>query len=236
MLRPAAIGNGEEWTMAKPKVSTRCPAGRDDGRNVKTVEVSSRYGGTLVRFAEDEGSLVVDLYRADDSVVVLLPTLPDIPWVQCPTVKGAEIGHGRVAGVVDVTFTDDGKAFVRTDAHINDAKPAVTYGGTDYLIALHMERQSDGTWQQERDHSRFAISKRTRVDQAPGVRATTAILFAAAALLRREWTPELNRRAAYARAAQRANHALTNYREAKQAAEDTMMRLGALRRVMRDNR
>lgn len=67
--------------MAKPKVKTNCPANVLDGPNDRTVEFSDGKGnGGLINFSVDnDGTLVVMLYRMEAKVVVICPQKNLVP-------------------------------------------------------------------------------------------------------------------------------------------------------------
>lgn len=77
--------------MNKPKVKTKCPAGCLDGPNDRTVEFSDGKGnGGLINFSvQDDGTLVVMLYRMESNVTVLCPTDRLAPSV-IKAIKGAK--------------------------------------------------------------------------------------------------------------------------------------------------
>lgn len=59
--------------MRKPSVNTNPVAGRYALTGERIVEVSSNVGGCLISLREREGQLHMAVYRADPTVVVLVP-------------------------------------------------------------------------------------------------------------------------------------------------------------------
>lgn len=162
-------------------------------------------------------------------------------WIANPKVTGVEVNHGEgknvVTGVVEISFTDYGRAFVDVRAHHNDTLPAVTYRDREYLASIHAVRNADtGEWSQWEPEN-YDVKARGAIGSGgyapPTVRA--AITAAMVDAVARTWTPEYDRQAAYAHAAQELNR-IEPDRE-KLAAELAAMdaKIERHRQAMKDN-
>lgn len=62
--------------MAKPSVNVNPPANRHTAPNERIIEVFDRDSqlGLLISLVSRNGFLYVDLYRADDGVIVMSPS------------------------------------------------------------------------------------------------------------------------------------------------------------------
>lgn len=59
--------------MPKPKVNTHCGANSYTAANERIVEFSSLSGGGLISFREIHGTLIINLYNCDKTVIVIAP-------------------------------------------------------------------------------------------------------------------------------------------------------------------
>lgn len=159
-------------------------------------------------------------------------------WIPYPQVTAA-LAHGAgksaITGTLHIAFTGTGTAYVTTaGAHHNDDNPAVTYRGAQWLVGVHLQRGADGVWAETHHSRRGGITRRGRLADAPHTyRAAIrdAVIAATAGL----WTPELDRAAAYAHAAQRLHAQEGQRAEAARILADIDTDIAALRAVMAAN-
>lgn len=212
--------------MRKPRVDTRCPAAEYTDANERIVEIDSDAGGFLLSlWVNDSGALIVEPYRADKTVIVRVPERQQQPWINGPEISSITFEHGQVAGTVRIAFTDYGRVFVSTDAHVNDDAPAVTFRGTEYLISLHATRSDDGSWSEYQPEPWDIRKRHVWPDgyATPTYRQT--IVSALLQVVSEHWSEETGRLAGYARAARDLNHADLDYNNARtmlHGAQDTV--------------
>lgn len=65
--------------MKRPKVITRNPADQFAMSGERIVEVSSDAGGCLISLRQVEGHLIIEVYRADSTVIVHRPSPESTP-------------------------------------------------------------------------------------------------------------------------------------------------------------
>ena len=115
---------------------------------------------------------------------------------------------GKVTGQAQLILRGNGSVLVRTDAHINDDKPALNYRGESFLFDVDYTRQADGSfavteWDDDgRKWSRIHVTRRQNWSDAPPSFAK-ALVAAVAERLESVWTPELDRAGLEADVAQR---------------------------------
>lgn len=129
---------------------------------------------------------------------------------------------GKVTGHAVAYFRGDGEVGVRTDAHVNDHLPAITYRDRDWLIHLLYRRQADGSFvlSDLAPH----ISDRNTLSHRDTCPPTfrEAIVNGIAEHLPQVWTPELEREGLEADVAQYLHRMEED--EAKLAADLKAMR------------
>lgn len=123
-------------------------------------------------------------------------------WKAYPT----EIVHlpegGKVTGQFVVTWQGNGRAYVHTDAHVNDDKPAVNFRGESFLVSVHLTTNGESAASNEAYSS---VTRRSNWTPAPRTfreAVTDAVLKA----VTEAWTPEKDRAGVEADVAQNLHH------------------------------
>ncbi len=219
--------------MVKPYVNLNPPANRGTADNELIIDFRSggspSIGGSISFVRHDDGRLTVNVHGVDDRVevtgeraAVARSAMRQRTWVETPRVRQVPVNHGKgksvVSGVVDIAFIGKGRASITTDAHVNDHKPAVDFRGESWLIHVFAERTEAGEWvlMDERGSHSVHITRRQNWSDAPPS-YVAPLVAAVLAIVPEHWTPEVDRAAEYADAAQRL-HTLEPERD--KAAED----------------
>lgn len=160
------------------------------------------------------------------------------PWVKTPKLV-VTVGHGKgksvVTGRVTISFIGDGIAFVGTDgAHHNDNNPAISFRGTEWLAHEAFTRQPDGTWELTDPRANYGTVQRglARVGSHTPTTHRAAIVEALAATVAQHWTPELDRQATYAHAAQRLHGLLPERAEIVATLAELDSRIASLQATL----
>lgn len=127
-----------------------------------------------------------------------------VKWVPNPQVI-VQLNHGTsksiVTGPVTLTFTQPNMIVVDTDAPVNTDAPGIMFRDNEYRTHLIMIRTHTGEWVDA--DSRATIERRQMFGADASPTARKAILAAVHAAVVATWTPDLDRQAQHAQAAQK---------------------------------
>lgn len=109
---------------------------------------------------------------------------------------------GKVTGKFEVVWQGNGRCFVRTDAHLNDDKPALNFRGESFLFSAHLVL-SPGTGQSVSSSHSHATRRSNWTDAPPSFHK--AIEAAVTEAVEGAWTHEKDRAGLEADVAQYLN-------------------------------
>lgn len=153
---------------------------------------------------------------------------------QYPWVKNPKVTLQTSLGPVEATFFAD-RVFIRTNAHINDDKPAITWREGEFLVSFNLWKFLG--WRPKPDREEhFSLSERKAPTQRNRPLLQQAIVDACrnAMLDYAERNPDVFRQGAEAVIRRNMSEQAEEIRKAKEAYEKALEGMQSLKRELQD--